>query len=215
MTAAASRPADATCTKCGQIKPVSDFYSRAKGKPKPYCKDCDNTRARPASESKLLNNRARHRAVEDLIARHRDEFEDLLALHRLDVKSEAARLTKEAAELGVSGDLPRLRPGQRKRGQTPVTRLDVGRCTTCARSHDRGHVCPKCGAAPPRAFTRPDDGVVDEVAIERACDGHPIQLTPTERTTAVRHLASRGIEVSQIAKRLHMHPSRVGEVLST
>jgi hypothetical protein len=34
------------------------------------------------------------------------------------------------------------------RGETVVDRIDVARCGSCARHHDRGHECAVCGAKP-------------------------------------------------------------------
>lgn len=61
---------------------------------------------------------------------------------------------------------------------------------------------------------RPDDGVVDEVAIRRAMAGEDIPLTPTERAHAVRQMAAAGQNPSTIATRLHMSGRRVKEILS-
>jgi hypothetical protein len=50
-----------------------------------------------------------------------------------------------------------------------------------------------------------DGPVLDEVAIERACDGEQVHLTRAERLEAVRRLATRGWLTSQIATCLHLN----------
>jgi|GEM_PF-4849365 len=61
---------------------------------------------------------------------------------------------------------------------------------------------------------RSEDGIVDEVAIERAIEGAPIALTPTERAIAVHRMRANGASISAIAKRLHVKPGIVREILS-
>ena len=92
----------------------------------------------------MLRNRARHRATAALIQAHADEFETLLADATDEVRAEAEAL----AEHGAEGQMTRLRPGPRRRGQDVAERLDVARCPECAGHHDRGHICTNCGASP-------------------------------------------------------------------
>lgn len=56
----------------------------------------------------------------------------------------------------------------------------------------------------PRPRTRPDDGVVDEVAVERAADlfERVGPLTRAERAAAVRLMSARGIPNKHIMSRL-------------
>ncbi len=56
----------------------------------------------------------------------------------------------------------------------------------------------------PQPRTRPDDHVVDHVAVARAAEGEPIPLTRHERLAAVELLAARGVSANAIATRLHM-----------
>jgi hypothetical protein len=49
----------------------------------------------------------------------------------------------------------------------------------------------------------PDPTHVDEVAVELACRGERVDLTPVERAEAARRLAGKGLSTWQIAKRLH------------
>lgn len=62
-------------------------------------------------------------------------------------------------------------------------------------------------------FTRPDDGVVDRVAIYRALKGEPEPLTRRERVVAVRWATWRGWTRTMIARNLHMNNQRVNEIL--
>lgn len=46
--------------------------------------------------------------------------------------------------------------------------------------------------------------VVDEVAVERAMVGGPVELTSAERAEAVRRLSARGLSDAQVAERLRI-----------
>jgi len=65
---------------------------------------------------------------------------------------------------------------------------------------------------PPEAVADPD--LVDEVAVERACTGDPVRLTPVERRVAVARLLERGLTPSQAADRLGMSGSTVSAVVT-
>lgn len=56
----------------------------------------------------------------------------------------------------------------------------------------------------PLPLSRPDDGIFDEVAVERAAGGDPVPLTEKERGAACRLMAVRGFAVGRIARTLHM-----------
>lgn len=48
-----------------------------------------------------------------------------------------------------------------------------------------------------------DDGIVDEVAVERACEGDlTVGLTPTEAAAVWRTLEARGLSAAAIAGRM-------------
>jgi hypothetical protein len=47
-----------------------------------------------------------------------------------------------------------------------------------------------------------DDGIIDDIAIERAMHGDPVPLTPAERLEAVRRMTDRGWSASQIGQRI-------------
>lgn len=65
----------------------------------------------------------------------------------------------------------------------------------------------------PQPRTRPNDGVIDEVAVQRAVSGEPGPLTRDERAEAVRAMAARGAGVSAIATRLRMSSTSVHKIL--
>lgn len=48
------------------------------------------------------------------------------------------------------------------------------------------------------------DPIVDEIAVERACNGDPVTLTVAERAEAVRLMTAKGMTARQIAERLRM-----------
>jgi hypothetical protein len=62
--------------------------------------------------------------------------------------------------------------------------------------------------------TRPEDGVIDEVAIARAIGGQDVTLTRSERTQAVLRMREAGATPTVIAKRLHLSGRRVREALA-
>ncbi|GAA2092426.1 helix-turn-helix domain-containing protein [Actinomadura alba] len=66
----------------------------------------------------------------------------------------------------------------------------------------------------PRPRTRPDDGVVDEVAIARVAAGDDAPLSKAERAAAARLMADQGATQSQISRRLHMSGTSVQQVLN-
>lgn len=200
------------CPKCGESKALSDFYPHPQTRDgrHPSCKKCDNAKPRKTTAAKLNRMRARHRALADLIKFHEDEFQALLAIRLAEAREEAEALaaSPEAVE-HYQNEPVRLRPGKRMPGEKAGDRIDVARCPHCVKHHDRGHVCPKCGTAPAASLRRPEDGVLDEIAVERAMGGDPVQLTQTERAEVIRRLASRGDSDAAIASRLHCDPMTV------
>jgi hypothetical protein len=56
----------------------------------------------------------------------------------------------------------------------------------------------------PQPLMRPDDGIIDEIAVARACTGEPIVLTGPERLAAGRILAAQDIGPTEAAQRLHI-----------
>lgn len=65
----------------------------------------------------------------------------------------------------------------------------------------------------PTMRSRPDDGVVDDVAIARAIAGARVELTRPEQLAAVRVLKGRGHTPAEIANRLHTNVSTVRKLL--
>ena len=55
-----------------------------------------------------------------------------------------------------------------------------------------------------KPLMRPDDGVIDEVAVARACAGEPMPLSAPERVAAAHKLAARGVSYASIGKLLHV-----------
>lgn len=206
------------CSKCGERKPLTEFYERVKGSGDrlPYCRDCDNAKPRKRNQAKIVRIRARHRAVAELIKRHDAEFRDLLEYFTATASEEAEQLAESAAQkhAHTQDETARLRPGKGRPGQSVTERIDVSRCPHCVKAHDRGHACPKCGAVPQKALYRPDDGVLDEIAIERRLAGEPIALSTAELREAARQLAARGCTATTIAKRLGMSGASVNQALA-
>lgn len=102
------------------------------------------SRARTATEAKVVRRRARQRAAQLLIERYPDEF------HRL-VDQEVRVAWAEVAMLRVEAEAPEgastvlLRSGRRGPDETPLHRIDTATCRRCHTHHDRGHSCPNCG----------------------------------------------------------------------
>lgn len=153
------------CTKCGETKPRDQFYaaSGAADGLSSHCSACNN--ARPITPTRLVRNRAMHRATAVLIDRHRAEWEEIKAQCLIEAQAEHDRLVAEAAQRGhPDAPVARLKPGPRRavrpetteaapaappvRRETVVERLDVARCPHCHRYHDAGHECDHCGDTP-------------------------------------------------------------------
>jgi hypothetical protein len=202
------------CVACGASKPTEEFYLRRAGGTQRInrCRDCDNARPRKRNTGKIVRIRARHRATAELIKRHDTEFRDLLEYFTATATEEAAQIAARAPE-AAAVETPRLRPGRPRTGQDRTQRLDLARCPHCIRHHDKGHACTKCGAIPHAALHRTNDGVIDDVAIERRMAGQPVALTTLELEEAARQLAGRGMTQTEITRRLHMSGTRVAQAL--
>lgn len=66
----------------------------------------------------------------------------------------------------------------------------------------------------PRPLMRPNDGVVDDIAVERACNGEPIPLNGPERIAAGRILAAQGIGPTEAAQLLHVAKTTAERLLN-
>lgn len=65
-------------------------------------------------------------------------------------------------------------------------------------------------------LTRPDDGVLDRIAIERAVQGQTVTLTRRERTLTVWRLANqRGWGLDRISQHMGYSRSQVAEILAS
>ena len=81
----------------------------------------------------------------------------------------------------------------------PIGDVACGACWERAIRDDE-RVVVECGL--PRAI-EPDPNYVDEIAVELACAGERVVLTPTEFTVAAYRLARRRLSPVEIARRLH------------
>lgn len=70
------------------------------------------------------------------------------------------------------------------------------------------------GSQIPQPRTRPDDGIVDEVAVVRAAEGHLQPLTRAERAAAIRLMTKRGVPSKHIEQRLHVSFKTIQSVLA-
>ncbi|MBA9003686.1 hypothetical protein [Thermomonospora cellulosilytica] len=65
----------------------------------------------------------------------------------------------------------------------------------------------------PRPRTRPDDGVVDEIAVRRAADGDVGPLTRAERAAAVRLMHRRGASWTEIETTLRVSGATISRLV--
>jgi hypothetical protein len=148
------------CSQCGETKPLDDFPKHHKGVNglDSWCRDCKN-RGRKPTRNRIVRSRARQRAIAELVALHREEFDELLERHMVYVSDEFDVLQSTAkAQRRQDTDVPRLKPGPRRiEEQSIVDRLDVARCPHCVKHHDRGHRCEVCGARPGEPLRLPKD----------------------------------------------------------
>lgn len=157
------------CTECGKTQPLTEFYPHPRGKfgRQSRCRTCDNSRSRHTTATRVARVRGRHRATRELIRRYDAEFRDLLDYYTR-VAQEELNDIRARADVAATGrprsqktvELPRLKPGPARSGESVLDRVDEReRCTTCRDAHARGHACPACGAtpdAPPATPARPE-----------------------------------------------------------
>lgn len=89
----------------------------------------------------------------------------------------------------------------------------VGQILTSLGTQELYALAVVLAAQVPQPRTRPNDGVIDEVAVQRAVSDEPGPLTRDERAEAVRVMAKRGATVSTIATHLHMNAVSVQKIL--
>ena len=65
-----------------------------------------------------------------------------------------------------------------------------------------------------KPLMRPDDGVIDEIAIARACAGEPVPLSGPERVAAAHTLVGKGVPVTSIGRLLRVSDMTVGRLLA-
>lgn len=123
-----------TCSQCAKSKPASHFRRKPNGDPEAACATCRDRRTR--STEKVVYNRARQRATEELIKRYAEEFAELVEAWKPFVREELERL---------GGPAVKLRPGKKQPGQTVLDRI-MELCPTCATAHQKGHACSVCGS---------------------------------------------------------------------
>lgn len=173
-----------------------------------HCRDCNNKR--PPTETRIIANRSRSRAMADLAKRHADEFEALFEKHKQDALDELERLRQAAAEDRTDDlDLPRLKPGpKRNTDQSVIDRLDVARCPHCHNYHDNAHECETCGDVPVELV---DPGLdIDYVAIERRMAGDKsIPLNADERHELIRLWLQNGGTLSMCVKTTGIRADRL------
>ena len=134
----------AQCNTCMEMKPLAEYYVHTSGKSgvtqrAARCKDCDNSRERPVTITRLMRNRARSRAAALLVKAYPEQYARLVG-----EQLEAA--LEEAHQLSASDEPVLLKSGPKRAGETVLDRIDVARCARCHSHHDAGHICPVCGS---------------------------------------------------------------------
>lgn len=66
----------------------------------------------------------------------------------------------------------------------------------------------------PAPSSRPDDGLVDEVAVSRVLDGQPVPLSPLEQSVAAKEMRRRGWQRRDILAALRVSRKRMETLLS-
>ena len=143
-----------------------------------YNRQRDRERSSRKRPDRILANRARGRAVTQLIRENPERFAELLAEITEQVQAEHARLVELAEEAGLDPlqGIVRLRPGPRPSDQEPEDRIDLSTtssCNDCASFHRTGHSCTHCEdaaweAATPKRTSTPLVALTPEQRIERA-----------------------------------------------
>lgn len=133
-----------TCPKCNEEKPATaEFFYRDKRSGDglgSWCKTCVNGRAKPQTRARIIRTRARHRAMQQLVELHREEFEALYEDARAEAIEEDDRLTADPENHArFDAETVRLRSGRRKPGETPEARVDETWCVECSVYHAQDH----------------------------------------------------------------------------
>lgn len=132
------------CTHCHKVKPSDEtgFYKdkRARDGLSSWCRQCMNSLPKAQTRTRIIRNRARHRAVQMLVENHPEEFAILYELCRADAEEEDERISSSpevAAQF--EGATPRLRTGRRKPNEEPEARVNQTWCPRCAVFHAMDH----------------------------------------------------------------------------
>ncbi len=166
------------CPKCGETKDATsaNFY-RDKNSSDGlgcWCKTCTNAIPKAQTRTRILRNRARHRALQMLVERHRAEFQEIYENCRAEAIEQDERLAMDpenAAKFDAqNGQTVRLKPGRRKVGETPEARVNQDWCPKCSSYHAQGHQCPTCKKLAGRGVN-PGDLVVFNEGTRRAAMG--------------------------------------------
>lgn len=203
------------CTTCERDLPGTDFYWAWNRRDRRWqrdsrCKDCHNATSNANSRAKVINRRARQRATALLLEEYPERFAELLERERKVAAMEYDLLNDpDAGEAGYQ----RLRPGARRAGQTVMERLDVARCTICHTHHDRGHVCPKCGAATVEEI--PTEEAEEEINwddVDKLCWQVPGIYSPAVWREAVVRTLRKGMSPAATARWLHADVDFVNQI---
>lgn len=139
------------CPKCEQEKALNDKYwyrHRTKGGGwQAWCRKCMNSMPKPQTTARLSRNRARHRAAQLLIERHRAEFQEIYDNEYAEAIEEAWRLAADPANAHFEGSVVRLKTGPRRArsddGQVEEVqvqdRVNQEWCPQCSMFHARDH----------------------------------------------------------------------------
>jgi Recombination endonuclease VII len=164
------------CTKCGEEKPLDDFY-RNHGRPTSNCKACVSA----TNRLWLTQNKARATAYQVAYARARKlgmTYEEYAAL--------AEDPGKECA---ICGAPPDSRRHTRKNGGTKSRNLAIDHCHTTGRL--RGFLCSSCNAALGHADDSPE--LLRKMAdyLEKGAE-FPMLGSYKARPAITRRVAGRG-----------------------
>lgn len=139
------------CPKCGKEKALNDTHwyrhKSRNGGWQSYCRKCMNMLPKPATTARISRNRARQRASQILIERHRDEFQEIYDNEYAEALEEAWRLAADPANAHFEGSVVRLRTGPKRqrsdegevREVAVQERVNVDWCPKCSMFHARDH----------------------------------------------------------------------------
>lgn len=138
-----------TCPKCKEVKEATrrNFYAdkNSRDQLSCWCKLCIDAVPKGQTRTRVLRNRARHRAVQMLVERHREEFQEIYEECRAMAVEEDERLTMDPENAArFDGQTVRLKTGRRRIGEQPGPKVDQDWCAKCKVYHAKDHQCPTC-----------------------------------------------------------------------